>query len=100
MLKQKADLQELDILYVRDIEFPLYNEGIDLYIKEDLDGTYQIFKLPSFYWGYHSDFHNRLAYSFNALSDYHQQLHQDKVRKMVQNGNGSYYEKCKKYTRQ
>lgn len=97
MFKTKVILPELNILYVRELSAPLENEGIDFYIQEGVDGTYEIYQIPSHYWGYHSDFHNRFAYSFDNLSLENQKLYQDKCRHMLKNANGSYYEESKRY---
>lgn len=97
MIKTMVDLLELNILYIRDLPFPLANQRIDFYIQEGLDGTYEVYQIPSHYFGYHSDFHNRLAYSFNNLSLENQHMFEDKCRHIVRNGNGSYYEDGKKY---
>lgn len=97
MLQKRVNLSELNILYVRDLDSPLKNQDIDFYIQEEVDGTYEIYQLPSNYWGYNSDFHNRFAYSFNNLSFENQHMFRNKCRHMVQNVDGSYYEDCKKY---
>lgn len=99
MQKKVVDLPDINILYIRDLPYPIENQGIDFYIREDVDGTYEIYQIPSHYFGYHSDFHNRLAYSFDHLSIHCQQIYQDKCRHMIKNGNGSYYEESKKYTK-
>lgn len=90
-------VNDIDILYVRDIDKPFDHERIDLYIKENLDGTYQILQLPLYHFGYHSDFHNRFAYSFHNLSMENQEMYRQYCRHMTLNQNGSYYENYKVY---
>lgn len=97
MIKTMVNLPELNILYVRDLIVPIPNQRIDLYIQEELDSTYNIYQLPYNYFGYHSDFHNRFAYSFDHISLDNQKKYQEKCRHMIQNKNGSYYEDSKKY---
>ncbi len=99
MLKTMVTLDELNILYIRNLESPLKNQSIDFYIQEGIDGTYEIYQLPSHYFGYQSDFHNRLAYFFDNLPLEYQQLYLEQCRHMIRNANGSYYEKCKKYVK-
>ncbi len=97
MLKSMINSLELNILYVRDLTSPLEHQKIDFYIQEGIDGTYEIYELPSYYWGYHSDFHNRFAYNFDNLSLEDQKLYQESYRHMLKNENGSYYENSKNY---
>ena len=97
MLKFPICQDEINILYLRDIEHLLENESIHLLVVEQLDSTYSIFPLYQYCDRNISDSYHRLAYNYDHLTIEHQLQYQNSYRHMKKNGNGTYYEAIKKY---
>lgn len=89
---------EINILFVRDVHESLHSKNVELFVIEEVDTTYSIYRIPIFYQGYINDLYNRLAYDYDTLTIEQKEQYKNQYKHMKRNGNGTYYADTKTYT--